>query len=98
MNEGGRKTVVALRIVDAGTDAHVLKLPVAKIVLERRMGRLLFAAQGIEGRAVNQIDVRTAVAVIIKDSDAAGRRIENIVFRSSAGVMSEVRHRRPGSH
>ena len=50
-----------------------------------------FPLQSRQGRAIEQINIRKAVPVIIKDRHAARRHFENVILRRRARVMFEVR-------
>src|SRR5437867_6934254 len=50
---------------------HIFKPPIAQVAVQRGTGRLFLPLQGLEGGAVDKIDVRSPVAVVIKDRDTA---------------------------
>jgi hypothetical protein len=94
---GGHAHPPAL-VGDAGPLGHVLEPPAAEVAEERGPRRLLRAALGGHRRAVEEVDVGAAVAVVVEDGDAARGRLDDVVLRRPARAVAEGGEARARRH
>ena len=64
-----RNTKAPTFVRDPGLAGNILKFPVTQVVIERGARRLFLPLHRRDGRTVQEINVRPAVAVVVKDGD-----------------------------
>ena len=96
---GDRAAIAPAVVGHAGLGAHIGKCAIVVVVEQRGVGRLFFAVERVEGRAVDQVDVEPAVVVVVDQADAGAVGLDDeLLFRHAhlvdpageAGLFGDV--------
>src|SRR5215469_2754766 len=84
---GHRAAVAPAVILDAGFFRDVGESAVVVVAEERGVGRGFFAVERIEGRTVDEVDVKPAVVVVVDQADAGAVRFDDEVLLGHAHLV-----------